>query len=350
MQSRGVVAVTGAAAGLGAQLVERLAERPDAGRVVGLDTVRGHLPQVTWRIADVQDPSLVRKLAGIEALAHLALDMSPDTPAAQRRERNVRGVETVLTAAHAAGVRRVVLLTSATVYGALPDNPVPLTEASPLRATSDRGLVGDWLAIERLARRARRTDRGMVTTVVRPAALVGPGVDTAFTRQFAAPRLLMVKGSRPLWQFCHVDDLVEALILATLGAVTGDVTVGCDGWLEQGDVERISGLRRIVLPAAVALAAAERLHRLGVTPAPASELGFLTHPWVVSCDRLRAAGWTPAHDNESALTDQLAGMEAAGGRRIDKREAARAAAGATVALAGAVAMARARAARRRRHT
>ncbi len=47
----------------------------------------------------------------------------------------MRGTQTVLTAAAAAGVRRVVLFTSAMVYGALPDNDVPFSEDAELRAT-----------------------------------------------------------------------------------------------------------------------------------------------------------------------------------------------------------------------
>ena len=56
----------------------------------------------------------------------------------------------MLTAAAAAGVHRVVLCTSAMVYGALPDNDVPLAEDAELRATAEATCVGDLLEIERL--------------------------------------------------------------------------------------------------------------------------------------------------------------------------------------------------------
>ena len=123
--------------------------------------------------------------------------------------------------------------------------------------------------------------------MLRPAALVGPGVDTVVTRHFEAPRLLTVKGCAPRWQFCHVDDLVSALELAALGAVAGVVAVGCDGWLEQEQVEEISGLRRFELPAGLTFGTAQRLHRLGITPAPATDLHYVVYPWVVDCAALR---------------------------------------------------------------
>ena len=105
----------------------------------------------------------------------------------------------------------------------------------------------------------------MAITVVRPAALVGEGVDTVVTRHFEAPRLLAVKGCAPRWQFCHVDDLVSALELAAAGEVKGEFAVGCDGWLEQEQVEELSGLRRIELPAG-----ADVRHRAAAAPGRAS--------------------------------------------------------------------------------
>jgi len=78
-------------------------------------------------------------------------------------------------------------------------------------------------------------------TVVRPAALVGPGVDTYLTRHFEAPRLLVVRGTEPIWQFCHVDDLLSALEYAALGKVTGVVPVASEGWLSQEAIEKLSG-------------------------------------------------------------------------------------------------------------
>jgi hypothetical protein len=132
--------------------------------------------------------------------------------------------------------------------------------------------------------------------------------------------------------------------------VDGPLTVACDGWLGQADVERVSGLRSIEVPPSMAFTTAERLHRVGVLPSPASELHYLAYPWVVASQRLREAGWEPSWDNESALrahVEQL-GDQVGGALRRQRKEATRAAAGATVALVGTIAIARARAARRRR--
>ncbi|MER8231587.1 SDR family oxidoreductase [Streptomyces sp. NPDC101490] len=338
-----VVAVTGAASGIGDLLIRRLVASDEVRKVVAVDERRGEVAEAHWHVLDVRDPAIAEKLRGADVVVHLAVDLDLETDSAARTAYNVRGTQTVLTAAAAAGVHRVVLCTSAMVYGALPDNDIPLSEDAELRATAEATGVGDLLEIERLGRRAPRAHPGLNVTVVRPAVLVG-GTDTALTRYFESPRLLVVAGSRPTWQFCHVEDLVSALEYAALEKVDGELAVGCEGWLEQEEVEELSGIRRMELPSAVALGAAARLHRIGLTPSPAGDLAYTMHPWVVSVGRLHDAGWRPKWTNEevlAALLAEAAGRHTVAGRRLGRKDATAAgAAGATVALLGTAALVR----------
>jgi nucleoside-diphosphate-sugar epimerase len=338
-----VVAITGAASGVGRALALRLTASELVRQVVAIDERRGDVPGATWRVLDVRDPAIAEKLRGAEVVVHLALDLDLESDPKARSAFNVRGTQTVLTAAAAAGVHRVVLCTSAMVYGAQADNDVPLAEDAPLRATSEASFVDDLLEIERLGRRAPRAHPGLNVTILRPAVLVG-GTDTALTRYFESPRLLVVAGSRPCWQFCHVEDLVSALEYAVLERVDGEMAVGCDGWLEQEEVEQLSGIRRMELPPSIAFGAASRLHRLGLTPSPAGDLAYTMHPWVVSGSKLHEAGWRPKWTNEEVLAellDEVEGRNSVAGRRLGRKDATTlGAAGATVALVGAAAVVR----------
>ena len=338
-----VVAVTGAAHDLGLAVTGRLAQSGRFSRVIAIDDRRGDLTGVIWRVVNIRDPALAGRLAGIDVIVHTDLDLAAGSDPRARRAYNVRGAQTLLTAAAAGGVGRVVLVTSAMVYGASPDNPVPIDEHAPLGAEPDGSVVGDFIEIEQLAERSPRTNPGMSITVVRPAALVGEGIDTLITRHFEAPRLLAVKGCAPRWQFCHVADLLSAIELAAAGEVTGAFAVGSAGWLEQEQVEKLSGLRRIELPAGVTFATAQRLYRAGITPAPVADLHYVVYPWVVDCAALRQAGWQPGVTNAEALQvllDQRAGHHAVAGRRLAKKDATLTAAGATVAVIGTAALVR----------
>ena len=82
---------------------------------------------------------------------HTDIDLAADTDHRARRAFNVRAAQTVLTSAAAGRVGRVILVTSAMVYGADPDNPVPLPEDAPLGVDHDASVAGDLLEIEHLA-------------------------------------------------------------------------------------------------------------------------------------------------------------------------------------------------------
>ena len=345
--SGAVIAVTSAADVVGRALAQRLSGRDDVAAVVAIDERRGDLGGVRWKLVDARSPELVDAIGGCDTLVHAAVpDVPGDPPCASVESalaRMVDGARTAVTAAAAAKVPRVVLVTSAMVYGASADNPVPLDEDAPLAAVADGPAITALLEVEEIAARARAVHPGLRVSVLRPAVLVGPGADNVFTRHFEAPRLLVVKGSRPHWQFCHVEDLVSALELAAVGAAEGVLTVGSDGYLTQEEIEESTGMRRIELPARIAFGTAERLHRLGMTPAPASELAYTAEPWVVPSTRLRAAGWTPVFDNRAAvaaLVECKTRPAAAGSGRRLGRDATLGAAGATVAVLGTAAVVR----------
>lgn len=264
-------------------------------------------------------------------------------PPARRRAEVVALVERALAAARSARVSHVVVVTSAMVHGAAPDRPVITDDdpVMPLPGGLPEGVVGDLLAVEEVLARSSRRGAPMVT-VLRPAALVGPGIDTIMTRHFEAPRLLAVRGVARPWQFVHVDDLAAAVALVLDARLAGPFTVGVPGPLPAHDVEAAAGLRRIELAAATAFGTAERLHRVGALPAPSSELAYAVYPWTVDSGGLLAAGWEPQRSSSECLDVLLEGVQgriALAGRRVGARDAAAlGAAGAAVALIGTAAV------------
>lgn len=350
-----VVAVTGAASPSGLAVTAALRDAPGVRRVVAVDVRRGPVDGVQWRIADPSSPSVADRLDGADAVVHLACADDLEAALAEdsdaRRARVVRAAQAVLTAAAAVGISHAVVVTSAMVYGAVPGGLVPLPEGAPLGAQPDDGLVGDMLEVEQVAERSVRAHPGMTVTRLRPAALVGPGVDTVVTRHFEAPRLLTLREQPMLWQFCHVHDLGTAVVQVLASGLAGAVTVGSSGAMSQATIEAVSGMRRIDLSAGLAFSTAERLHRVGVLPMPAGDLSYVVYPWVVSSAALRELGWLPVHDNETclqALLGEVTGNRALAARRVERRDAALGAAGAAVAVMGTAAVWRQAKTRRRR--
>jgi len=352
-RTRMTVAVTGAATPVGDRIARALLARAADGgaidAVVGLGPERGSADGVHWRLVDLESPELAASLHGVGALVHVAAstDLSADLrlTARMRRERAVGQIQTIVISAAAAGVSRLVVVTSAMTYGASPANPVPLPEDAPLAADPDEGMVGDLLAVEQILRAAREVHPGLAVTVVRPAALVGPGIDTVITRHFEAPRLLTVRGGAPAWQFCHVEDLATALVSTVELGLGPVVTVGSAGWMTQPEVESVTGMLAVELSESMALGIGQRLHRVGILPFPASDLAYAVYPWAISSATLSRAGWQPAYDNVTCLAilmESIRGHHAMAARRLDRKDAALGAASAAVALVGTAAIMRRR--------
>ena len=347
--SRALLRTLVTTAARGATVAGTHADEARIGRVVAVDVEPPPVGGVDYHLADPGDPHLVDALRGLQGAAYVAAstNLAADLAlgARVRRERNLRRAQTVITASAAAGLRHLVVVTGAQVYGAHADNPVPLDDDAPLRAPVDEGQVGDLMDVEQLVAVARDVHPGLRLTVVRPAALVGDGVDTVTTRHFEAPRLLTVRGAEPAWQFCHVDDLASAVAVVLAQGLGPVVTVGSPGHLRRGDLERLTGMRQVELSLGAAMGTADRLHRVGVLPAPASDLAFVAFPWAVDSQVLRAHGWAAAYDNETCLgvlLDTIRGSHAVAARRLDRKDAAFGAASAAVALVGTAAIMRRR--------
>jgi nucleoside-diphosphate-sugar epimerase len=359
-RSAPVVAVTMAGSPVGLAICAGLAAR--AGEpgapwgVLAVDDVPmpGRIPDgVRWVGSDVTTPTVRTAVAGADVVVHVACpaDAVAEEPltATARRARAVRAVQEVAAAAAEQGVRRLVVVSSAMVYGAGPGRPAPVAEDAPLAATRDQSGVGDLLEVERIVARLPRVHPHLRTTVLRPAAIVGPGVCTTITRHLREPRLLVLRGAEMRWQFCHVDDLADAAALVIAQGLDGVLTAGTLPVLTDAEVEQLTGMHRVELPARLAYVTAERLRRSRALAAGAADLTYVVHPWTVSAERLRAAGWRPRHDPATCLREIRATAEPAPGgpaRRVEAREAALGAAGAAVAILGAAALLRQARARR----
>ena len=350
-----VIAVTGAAKGVGLALLQRLgaaARECDGAPVpVGVDLVDPDCG-IPFRRADLIDGHLGSVLADVDTVVHVAVSTRLSMPADVRRRANLARLDAVLSACQEAGVQRLVMLTSAAVYGSGPQVSCPLDEGGPLLAGADAGVISDlWLMEEHLLRARGNGRTPPIVVSVRPATIVGAGVESSVTRHFQAPRLLVSRDHPSRFQLVHVEDVVTALQLAARGELDAHsgVTVGCEGWLDPSQVATFGGPQALAMSEHLLLGIAERLHSAGVTPAPAAELRFALQPWIVSSAALRATGWVPSHRHEDVLhmlLDDVAGQYALAGRRLGRRDAAGAgvagAAAAVVAALGAVALSRRR--------
>lgn len=345
------VAVTGVAGYLGRRLLTLIDADPQIERVVGIDVAEPDVgsTKLEFHRMDVRDARLAKVLPGVDAVVHLAFQVDTMRNEEEMRLSNVDGTRNVLEAAGGTGVRKLIHVSSAAVYGAHPDNDFPLTESSPLRANDDFSYAAHKLETERLIEAFSEDHPDVVVTVLRPAIVFGPNVQNFISRMLEAPRVTTVKGYEPPLQLVHEEDVASALRLVIDRDLPGAYNVAADGWLTADEVIELSGKKRVELPEAVAFSLAERLWKVGLTEAPPGELHFVMHPWVIDNTKLRSAGWAPAHSNRDVLISTLEAHRpwvSLGRARVRKDDLAKGAA-ATLGVVGAMALVR-RSRKRRR--
>jgi nucleoside-diphosphate-sugar epimerase len=197
----------------------------------------------------------------------------------------------------------VVLWSSGIVYGAHPDNPVPLDEDATLRPNFDFPPARALADAEQLVLDTANGPAEATRVVLRGAAIWSPTWGSFLSRMLVGPALVGVRGYDPPMQSLDPDDAVRALVLAAGGRLPGGVyNVAPDDWVPAAELARLTGKRRVEVPEGAAFAVGERLAPLGVAVTGPGELHYHMHPWVLSNRRLREAGWAPTWSTREAMT------------------------------------------------
>lgn len=177
-----IVAVTGANGFVGRALCQHLRERGVSVRALTRAGSAGH---DVWAVGDLgPETDWGQSLQGVDCLVHCAArvhmvhDTDPD-PLRSYRRVNVEGSRSLAMAAAAAGVRRLVFLSSLKVHGEHTDPGRPFTsDMTP--APEDAYGQSKWEAEQALHEVAAST--GLELVVVRPPLVYGPGVKANFLK------------------------------------------------------------------------------------------------------------------------------------------------------------------------
>ena len=301
------VVVTGAASPLGTRVAARLLERADVEAVVAIDLLPAGVAGADVHQLDLVTADLGPSFAGADSVIHLASVFGPAIEGPEIEEAvEVAMARRVLDAAEAVGATRIVLSSTATVYGPWANNPVPLTEEAPLRPHPELAYAVQMAEIERITA-DWSADRPDVTVArLRPAPVVRDGALGWLARMLDAAADVPT-GDDTAAQYLHVDDLASAVVASWAAGLDGPVNVAPDRWLTPTERRALDPVPRLRLPEPVALKVAGWRWRLRLAPVPPGILPYARHPWVVANDRLLATGWTASQSNEEAY---VAGHEA----------------------------------------
>ncbi len=221
---------------------------------------------------------------------------------ARRRESVAAGANAVLEQLQSA--RHLVVVSSALVYGAWENNPVPLTEDAVLRPDNEFGYARQLAAVEQMADEWRCRQPGRTVAVLRPVVSMAANGTSGLASALAAGMGQRFAIDDPPAQFVHLDDVASAVTLAAVESLDGVFNVAPDGSIPAARVRALSGSApRLQLPARVAEVLGSLRWRFQRGPIPPGLRSYTRSPWLVANDKLSAQGWKPTVTNEQAYVE-----------------------------------------------
>lgn len=222
--------ITGSTGYIGSLLTLKLAEQGEDIHILVRrepDLPEFNKPNIRIVKGDITDAaSLHEAMRGVDRVYHMAAyarlwAKDPDT----FRKINVEGTRNVMEAALDSNVRKLVYTSTAGVIG--PSRDKPMTEADPR-------ITGFFNAYEETKTQAEQlvaeyVRRGLNVTIVNPARVYGPGLDTGSNPVTKIVELYMKRkwhvipgNGGDIGSYCHVDDVVDGHISAMLKGGKGE--------------------------------------------------------------------------------------------------------------------------------
>jgi UDP-glucose 4-epimerase len=298
----GAVVVTGICGRLGRRLARALHRDR---LVIGIDRrpfpdkpkdVEHH--QLDLRQSRAQE---VFKRPGIAALVHLGVVHNPRDKSADQHASNVLGFQKLLEYVRQYEIPKLVLLSSANVYGPRPENAQFLNEDTPLLAAGAFSDMRDLVELDILAQSFFWKHPQTETVILRPTHILGTvkNAPSNYLRLKVVPTLL---GFDPMVQVVHQDDVVHALKLALEPGARGIFNIAGPDALRLSKALKILERTKLPIPYTAARVVTERLWSLHLGSFPAPELDFIRYVCMVDDQRARdTLGYAPQFSNEQTL-------------------------------------------------
>lgn len=250
-------------------------------------------PKHTHTRADLTSAEAKRALEGVDVLWHLGAQLWRSRDGRQRQV-NLEGTENVI-GAHPG---HVVLASSAAVYGAHPDNPLPITEDHPPRPNDECPYAWHKLEAERMC-----FDAGP-TAVTRISAVLGPHADPLVIKASQGYKVAVptIRGVPSALQFLDEDDAAAGLLEAGIRRYEGVLNLATADWMTAADIATVAGGRVLPLPRRATISVSEVGYRVRLLPFGADRSSLLNGPLALDPSRAASAlAWKPRFGSAEVL-------------------------------------------------
>ncbi len=282
--------ITGIAGGQGRLVAKRVADEFD---VSGVDRVpwEGHPRQVAVHTMDLRKKKFedIFRRERPTAVVHLAFVRHFRSDPMVRHEINVAGTKRLLECCAEYGVKKLVVVSSSYVYGALPENPYYMDEETSLNVSRHYPDIRDLAEVDTLCTTFLWKYPEIATALLRPVNTLGYYVHSAIGRYLKLRYVPTVMGFNPMMQFIHEEDVAEAIARTLETGVRGVFNVVGPGAVPLKVAIGETGGTPVPLPEPLARSTVERLFRVGLYHLPSAALDFVKYPCTIDGRRFHEA-------------------------------------------------------------
>lgn len=310
VRQKKTVAVTGASGYLGSKLLEKLEQEATCGKLVAFDVNPLPLPvhNIAFYRKNVSEP-IDDELSDhdVTTLVHLAFNPrrgSNGREITEIHDENLGTLRAVMASCVISRVSHLIYISSHTVYGAHDDNPIPISDNAPMRASPDIPYAHDKHQSELALNEFAQAQEDVKVTILRSCTVLGHGAKTTKYQDLFHPWLLGIKNSNPPLQFVYDDDLARVMSIIIQRDIQGTFNVAGNGVVHYREMAKIIESKLINLPASIVypLVRISRGIRLQKSLTPA-ELDQVRWPILMSTGKLhKATGYLFWHTALEALT------------------------------------------------
>ncbi len=301
-EAEGAVIITGICGRMGQLLARKLHRKRS---VIGIDRRRFEGKpediihyQIDVRRRKTQD---IFRSGNIRAVVHLGVMHNLRESDKTHHSWNVVGFQKLLEFVSTYNVPKLVVLSSAMLYGPSPDNPQFLREDAPLLGAQDFHQIRDLIDVDMLAQSFFWKNPGVETVVLRPCHILGR-VRNAASNYLRMERPITVLGFDPMLQVMHERDVVEAIMLALQPGARGIYNLRGPGELPLSRMFKLTGRSPLPVPGPLINTVLGRLWSYKATNFPKEELDHLRYICLVDDSRARKElGFAPKYGIEETL-------------------------------------------------
>jgi UDP-glucose 4-epimerase len=311
-----VVLVTGVSRYLGGHFARRLTADSSVTRVIGVDVIPPphDIGRAEFVRADIRNPMIGKIIAqaDVDTVVHMNVIATPTHAGGRtsQKEINVIGTMQLLAACQKApSIRRLVVKSSAAVYGSSPRDPAMFTEDMGPKSLPRTGFGKDSVEVEGYVRGFSRRRPDTEITMLRFANIIGPGIRTSLTDYFSLPVIPVPFGYDARLQFVHESDAISALLRSTTGPSVGITNIAGDGVITVAQAAGIAGRPVLPVPKVAAGLLGNVVKRSGLTDFSADQLQFLAFGRGLDTTRMRQVlGFEPEYTTRTAFQDFARGI------------------------------------------